>query len=58
MSDVLDELKRSVEVYKEIIKHLEGHLKEKYDETDAYQCKMLKRELKRVRALIKSNVSG
>lgn len=53
--DCIEELYRTEEIYKQLIKHLEGHLKVKYDDTDYSQCKMLKAELRRVRAIIKMN---
>ena len=53
--DCMEELYRTEAIYKQLIKHLEGHLKIKFDETDDAQSKMLKAELKRVRAIIKMN---
>jgi DNA-binding ferritin-like protein len=50
---LINELKRIVKIYKTIVKHLSGHLKIQYDETDAAQSKMLKDEIKRVQQIIK-----
>ena len=51
--DLVEELKRTVEVYKMVIRHLENHLKEQYDETDAHQAKILKSEVRRIKKLLK-----
>jgi hypothetical protein len=53
MEDLVDELKRTIEVYKMVIKHLESHLREKYDEMDAHQSKILKSEVRRIKRLLK-----
>jgi hypothetical protein len=49
-----EELERVKDVYEIIIEHLDNHLKQKYDETDSYQSKMLKKELRRIKKIIRS----
>lgn len=51
--DLVQELKRTIEVYKMVIRHLDNHLKEQYDETDAHQTKILKSEIRRIKKLLK-----
>lgn len=51
---MIDEIKRELEIYGEIVKHLKAHIKEgNYDDLDIEQLTLLEREIKRLKGIVK-----